>query len=91
MKSQEEILTKLKKFDIYVKGTDGMSKKQTDAFNNLIRGRMKALSICIAQDGQEASFVAADDQWDAYQKEFNCQVKFRIEPGTIFIDQIPND
>lgn len=91
MNSQKEIMARLKKFDIYVKGTDGMSKKQTDAFNNLIRGRMKALSICMAQDGGEASFVAANDQRDAYQKEFNCQVKFRIEPSTIFIDQIPNN
>jgi len=91
------ILSRVKKFDIYVKGGEGMSKEQAAAFDNLIRGRQKALAYSISQSGKdfpiesEDIFIAPDEQRDAFQKEFNCQVKFRIGIGHFRIEIIPND
>ncbi len=90
MNNQKKILDRIKKFDLFVKGANNMSEEQTKAFNNLISGRQIAFATSLFLDDQELPFLAADDQLDAYQKEYNCQVKFRIQPGTFFIEQIEN-
>ena len=91
MYDREKILARIRKFDIYVKGGDGMSEEQADAFNKLIKGREEALATSLSLDSQEGPFIAADDQRDAFQKEFDCQVKFRIGVGHFRIEVIPND
>ena len=91
MYGRNNIMTRIKKMDIYIKGAEGMSEEQTVAFNNLIRGRQEALAISLSLNNQEGPFIAANDQRDAYQKEFSCQVKFRIEIGKFFVAQIPNE
>jgi len=90
------ILSRVKKFDIYVKGGEGMLEKQTKAFNQLLRGRQKALAYAMCQEGKdlslepEAIFIAPDDQRESFEKEFNCKVQFRIGIGHFRIAIIPN-
>ncbi len=91
------ILSRVKNFDIYVKGGDGMSEKQTRAFDLLISNRERALAYSICQEGQdlpippEDIFISPDDQKEAFEEEFNCKVQFRIKPGHFLIAIIPND
>ncbi len=91
------ILSRMKKFDIYVKGGEGMSEKQIDAFNKLIKGRQKALAFAMCQEGIDLSiepvnvFIAPNDQLEAFEKEFNCVVQFEIEAGCFLISIEPND
>ena len=81
------ILSRVKEFDIYVKGGEGMSEEQTKAFNQLLRGRQKALAFAMCQEGEELSiepeeiFISPNDQLDAFEKEFNCKVQFRLGIG----------
>jgi hypothetical protein len=90
------ILSRVKKFDIYVKGGEGMSGEQTKAFNQLIRGREKALAFAMCQEGQDLSiepeeiFIAPNDQRESFEKEFNCKVQFRIGIGHFRIDIASN-
>ena len=91
------ILSRVKKFDIYVKGGEGMSEKQTKVFYQLIRGRQKALAFAMCQEGENLSiepeevFIGPNDQQEAFEKEFNCKVQFRIGIGHFRIEIIPND
>lgn len=91
------ILSRIKKFDIYVKGDDGMSDEQTKAFHKLIRGRQKALAFAMCQEGIDLSiepeeiFIAPDDQLESFEKEFDCGVQFRIGIGHFRIEITPND
>ena len=86
------ILSRVQKFDIYVKGGEGMSEEQTKAFNQLIRGRQKALAFSMCQEGQDLSlepdeiFIAPNDQKKSFEQEFNCKVQFRIGMGHFRID-----
>jgi len=91
------ILARVKNFDIYVKGGEGMPENQTKAFNQLLRERQKALAFAICQEGKdlslesEAIFISPNDQLEAFEKEFNCKIQFRIGIGHFLIDIIPND
>jgi len=91
------ILARVKAFDIYVKGGEGMPEEQTKAFNQLLRGRQKALAFAICQEGIDLSietkdiFIAPNDQQESFEKEFNCKVQFGIGIGHFRIDIIPND
>lgn len=90
MYDRDRIMARIEKMDVVIRGNEEISKEQADTLDKLIRGRLEALAISLSLDNQEGPFIAADDQREAYQKEFNCKVYFRVGIGEFFVDNIPN-
>ena len=90
------ILARIRKFDIYIQGGENMSKEQAIAFDKVLEGRQESLAFSMCQESEDLSlkpeniFIASDDQIEAYEKEFNCKVQFRIGIGQFFIDITSN-
>ena len=95
--NKANILSRIRKFDIYVKGGEGMSKEQIAAFDKLISGREDALATALSHSSSEETapikdfYISADEQHEAFEKEFNCKVKFRIGIGHFRINITSNN
>ena len=91
MYNRKNIIARINKMEIFTKGAEGMSEEQTIVFRKLIKGRLEALATSLSQESRKGPFTAADDQRDAYQKEFNCKVHFSIGIGKLFVDNVSNN